>query len=61
MVIVKCAWCGTVMETRGDQTKEVEETTTHSLCPICAINVQTEQTGFIIPIDSDPDSDQHKQ
>jgi hypothetical protein len=50
MITIKCAWCGTVMEIRDDKTTEVEETA-YSLCSVCQINVQTEQTDFIIPIE----------
>ncbi len=56
MVVVKCAWCGVVVETKGDETTEIQEIT-NSLCPVCEVRVENaEETDFIIPVE-DTDSD----
>lgn len=51
MIVAKCASCGAVMETKGDETTDLEEIT-HSLCPICEITIQeAEEPDFVIPIE----------
>jgi hypothetical protein len=55
MVVVKCAWCGVVVETKGDETTEIQEIT-NSLCSVCEVRVENaEETDFIIPVE-DTDS-----
>jgi endogenous inhibitor of DNA gyrase (YacG/DUF329 family) len=56
MVVVKCAWCGAVVETKDDGTAEIHEIN-NSLCPVCEVRVENEEeTDFIIPVE-DTDSD----
>ena len=57
MVVVKCAWCGVVIETKGEGTTEIQEIT-NSLCLACEVRVENEEeTDFIIPVgDTNSDS-----
>ena len=56
MVVVKCAWCGVVIETKADGNTETKEIT-NSLCPACEVRVENEEeTDFIIPVE-DTNSD----
>ena len=56
MIVVKCAWCGAIVETKGDQTAEPEEV--GGLCSLCSVEVRdAEETDLIIEIeDDDPQS-----
>ena len=52
-VVTKCACCGAILETKGDETAGVE--VNHSLCQICRINIEeTEEADLIITIPDSP-------
>jgi hypothetical protein len=52
-VVSKCACCGAILETKGDETAGVE--VSHSLCQICKINIEdAKETDLIITIPDSP-------
>lgn len=51
MLVTKCAWCGAVIETKGDASAEGDEIS-HSLCRVCEIEIkESEETDLIITVD----------